>query len=140
MYNHLLDFSISQTQEEAETWAKIWTSYYPACSVKVEPVGIFLGVFDYNPMPGFSYITIEEGIEIGKRKFGKGKIKYGKEPKWLMDGSISQTKEETEKWVKALRVMYRPGLVKVEPVGKNGKFWGVFIYCPVPPWYSTRMA
>ncbi|GAI42878.1 unnamed protein product [marine sediment metagenome] len=42
----------------------------PRGSVRVEPVGKYWGVFDYDPEPGVPSMTIEEGIELGKRLYG----------------------------------------------------------------------
>lgn len=42
----------------------------PPGSVKVEPVGKYWGVFDYDPQPGFQYITVAEGKRRGKVLYG----------------------------------------------------------------------
>ena len=42
----------------------------PRGSVKVQPVGQYWGVFDYDPQPRVRYITIAKGIKQGKRLWG----------------------------------------------------------------------
>ncbi len=43
----------------------------PRGSVRVEPVGKYFGVFDYAPEVGMHYISIEEGEQEGKRRYGR---------------------------------------------------------------------
>ena len=70
----LVPQSVSETKTAAGDFAKGYRragrEMCPRGSVKVEPVGEYWGVFNYNPTPGFTYITIEEGIELGKRRYG----------------------------------------------------------------------
>jgi len=42
----------------------------PRGSVKVQPVGKYWGVFDYEPQKGVMYISVAEGIKQGKRIWG----------------------------------------------------------------------
>ncbi len=61
---------IEKTKTGAGDFARGYRRGLPRGSVKVEPVGKYWGVFDYDPQPGRSYMTIEEGKEYGKRRYG----------------------------------------------------------------------
>ena len=61
---------IEATKTGAGDFARGYRRGKPRGSVKVEPVGKYWGVFDYDPQPGVEYMTIEEGEKLGKSRFG----------------------------------------------------------------------
>jgi len=61
---------IEATKSGAGDFARGYRRGKPRGSVKVEPVGKYWGVFDYDPQPGVKYMTVEEGEKYGQRRYG----------------------------------------------------------------------